>query len=247
MVTPKISLITITYNSELHLEETIKSVINQQYENLEYLIIDGGSTDGTQKIVERYKNYINVFISEKDKGISDAFNKGIIRSTGEIIGIINSDDLLEPDALKAIANSYDPTIDIYSGNVLVWNDQTDKYTTHIPDLEFNRLKLQYNVAHPARFIRKSAYDKWGLYALDLKYKMDIDLIVRFAKAGAKFCHINQPLARFRKGGTTSQSIWKKRNDFYLFITRNGWSVSSFRYIWSLAIIRYYIKKMFRLN
>lgn len=247
MANPKISIITITYNSEAHLEETIKSVIGQQYDNLEYLIIDGGSKDKTLDIVNKYRDNIAYVVSEPDKGISDAFNKGVKAATGEIIGIINSDDLLEPGALHAIAQAYDPTIDIYSGNVLIWDYVTDKCTNHIPDLEFNRLKLQYNVAHPARFIRKSAYDKWGVYALDLRYKMDIDLIVRFAKAGAKFVHIDKPLARFRKGGTTSQSVWKKRNDFYLFVTRNGWSEWSFRYIWCLAVLKYYFKKIFGKN
>ena len=241
MANPKISIITITYNSELHLEETINSIRQQNYSNLEYIIIDGGSTDGTHKIIERYKDFINVFVSEKDKGISDAFNKGINRSTGEIIGIINSDDLLEPEALNAIAEAYDPNVDIYSGNVLVWNDRTNQVYEYSPDIVFDCLKLLYKVAHPSRFIRKSAYEKWGLYSLDLKYKMDIDLIVRFAKAGAKFIHINRSLARFRKGGSTSHPIWKKRNDYYLFVIRNGWSEWSFRYIWCLAVMKYYAK------
>ena len=100
----KISIITITYNSEKTLENTIKSVIGQNYDDLEYIIIDGGSKDGTLKIAEQYKKYISVIVSEPDNGISDAFNKGISHATGELIGIINSDDMLADGALKTIAS-----------------------------------------------------------------------------------------------------------------------------------------------
>ena len=105
MELPKISIITITFNSEKTLEETIESVLSQNYPNLEYLIIDGGSSDGTLEIVKRYKDKIDFVISEPDRGISDAFNKGIRYATGEIVGIINSDDLLLPDALHKVAEN----------------------------------------------------------------------------------------------------------------------------------------------
>ena len=99
----RITIITISFNSEKTLEQTIKSVVGQGYDNLEYIIIDGGSTDGTLDIVNRYRNYITVVVSEKDTGISDAFNKGIVRASGEVIGIINSDDLLADGALAALS------------------------------------------------------------------------------------------------------------------------------------------------
>ena len=96
----------------------------QDYPVLEYVIIDGGSTDGTLDIVERYRDRIAICVSEPDRGISDAFNKGIRHATGEIIGIINSDDILMPGTLKSIAAHYRREVDVYSGNVLVWNDKT---------------------------------------------------------------------------------------------------------------------------
>ena len=100
---PKISIVTITFNSESTVEDTIKSVVSQDYPNLEYIIIDGGSKDGTLEIVDRYRDRIAKVVSEPDKGISDAFNKGIRNATGDIIGIINSDDILLPGALSAVA------------------------------------------------------------------------------------------------------------------------------------------------
>ena len=102
---PRISVITITYNSAATIEETIRSVTMQDYPDLEYVIIDGGSTDGTLDVVQKYKDRIQVVVSEPDKGISDAFNKGVDRATGEIIGIINSDDILLPGALQEVARN----------------------------------------------------------------------------------------------------------------------------------------------
>ncbi len=241
-MTPKISIITITFNSEKTLEETIKSVTDQDYEKLEYLVIDGGSKDHTLDIVSKYRDKISVVVSEPDKGISDAFNKGIQRASGEIIGIINSDDILLPGALKAIAENYDPSIDVYSGNVLIWNEYTGNEAVAKPDITFDKLKLQYGVAHPARFIRKDAYDKYGMYNIEFRYNMDGDLLCRFYKQGAKFFHIDIPLAKFRIGGTTADNIHKKKNDYRLFVKNFGGSEIEFRFIWGEALLKYYIIK-----
>ena len=183
---PKISVITITFNSEATLEETILSVTTQDYPVLEYVIIDGGSTDGTLDIIRKYQNKIQVVVSEPDRGISDAFNKGIARATGEIIGIINSDDILLPGALQKVADMYDSQVDVYSGLILFWDVESDETFPSYPDVTFDKLKLQYNVAHPARFIRKDAYERYGLYQEDLRYMMDIELLCRFYKQGARF-------------------------------------------------------------
>ena len=119
---PRITIVTITFNSAATLEETIRSVTMQDYPALEYVIIDGGSSDGTLDIVQKYRERIQIVVSEPDKGISDAFNKGIARATGEIIGIINSDDILLPGALRELAEVYDPQVDVYSGLILFWNE-----------------------------------------------------------------------------------------------------------------------------
>ena len=240
---PFISIITISYNSDSTIEETIRSVVSQDYDNFEYIIVDGGSSDYTLSIVDKYRSKITKCISEKDHGISDAFNKGIRNAQGEIIGIINSDDILEKDALKKIADYYSPTVDVYSGDLYLWDSATGKMRRCSPDLTFKSLKVQYKVCHPSRFIRKDAYYKWGMYDLNLRYKMDIDLLVRFFRNGARFLHIPYPLARFRLGGTTSDNIQKKKKDYYLFITNNGWTNIDFKKVWIASRIKSFIKRV----
>ena len=235
---PKISIVTITYNSAATLEETVRSVVMQDYPSLEYVIIDGGSSDGTLDIVSKYQDRIRTVISEPDKGISDAFNKGIAHATGEIVGIINSDDILLPDALQEVARHYDPQVDVYSGLILFWNEDTDETFPSYPDVTFDTLKLQYNVAHPARFIRKDAYQRYGLYRVDLRYMMDIELLCRFYKQGAKFLLVDKPLAKFRLGGTTNDPIYKKKEDYRAFVQSFGGSSWDFRRIWLQAVIKY---------
>ena len=235
---PKISIVTITYNSGATLEETILSVTGQDYKNLEYIIIDGGSTDDTLKIVEKYREQIAVVVSEPDKGISDAFNKGISRATGEIVGIINSDDILLPGALTKIAQAYRPETDVYSGLMYCWNDKTGETLLFYPDLTFDRLKLQYSVTHQSRFIRRDAYERFGMFQVEFKYMMDIDLLCRFYHRGAVFQLVDAPLAQFRLGGTTNDPIYKKKEDYRLFVKNYGGSVWDFRWIWLQAVVKY---------
>ena len=240
---PKISIVTITYNSGATLEETILSVTSQDYENLEYLIIDGGSTDNTLEIVEKYREQIAIVVSEPDKGISDAFNKGISRATGEIIGIINSDDILLPGALTRIAQAYKRETDVYSGLMYCWNDKTNEKFLFYPDLTFDRLKLQYSVVHQGRFIRKDAYERFGGFQVELKYMMDIDLLCRFYKGGAVFQLVDAPLAMFRLGGTTNDPIYKKKEDYRLFVKYFGGTAWDFRRIWLQAVVKYNLIQM----
>ena len=235
---PRITIVTITFNSAATLEETIRSVTMQDYPALEYVIIDGGSSDGTLDIVQKYRERIQIVVSEPDKGISDAFNKGIARATGEIIGIINSDDILLPGALRELAEAYDPQVDVYSGLILFWNEETGETFPSYPDVKFDTLKLQYNVAHPARFIRRDAYQRFGLYRVDLRYMMDIELLCRMYQQGAKFKLVEKPLAKFRIGGTTNDPIYKKKEDYRAFVRSFGGSSWDFRRIWMQAVIKY---------
>ena len=159
---PKISIITITFNSEKTLEDTILSVVNQDYDNLEYLIIDGGSKDNTLQVIEKYKEKIAVVISEPDKGISDAFNKGVKLASGDIIGLINSDDILCEDALLTVANSFSPEIDVYRGRTIIWNEQTGAKISCYPSMSFPLYKDIKAVNHQSTFIPKNAYEIWAL-------------------------------------------------------------------------------------
>lgn len=224
MINPKISIITITYNSEKTLEETIQSVITQEYNNLEYLIIDGGSKDKTLEIVDKYRDKISFVISEPDKGISDAFNKGIKYATGEIIGIINSDDILCKDALSILASNYNPDIDVYRGQCIVWNSDSNVEKIDIPTIQYSVYKLSSHVCHPSTFIRKSSYERWGGYSIDLKYMMDADILYRFYANKAKFVYVDKPLAKFRIGGVTSQNWGKKVKEKFCVLRRNGCNI-----------------------
>lgn len=244
MFYPKISIITITFNSEKTLEETVKSIINQDYLNLEYVIIDGGSKDKTLDIIQKYRESIAVVVSEPDKGISDAFNKGIKNATGEIVGIINSDDILLPGTLSKVASHYSKEIDVYSGNVKMWNDTTDEFYIRKPDLVFDNLHKAYRAAHPARFIRRDAYERFGTYNVDLRYMMDVDLLYRFYNHGAKFIHIDEEFVKFRIGGTSSDNHSKKKNDCLIFVANNEGSRFDFYYIWWKSCVKNSVKKMF---
>lgn len=223
LINPQISIVTITFNSEKTLEQTILSVINQGYDNLEYIIIDGGSNDGTLEIVNKYRDKIAVFVSEKDEGISDAFNKGIRAATGVIIGIINSDDILSDGALKTIASEYEPEIDVYRGIMEIWDDINDKKYVNIPAMNFPLNKNIRAVCHPSTFITKAAYEKWGVYRTNMKYRMDADILYRFYIKGAKFKYVNKALAVFRLGGATSDDWRKKIPELRQMIINNGGS------------------------
>lgn len=217
---PKISIITISFNSENTIEETINSVVSQEYSNLEYVIIDGGSTDRTLEIAGKYRDKIATIISEPDKGISDAFNKGIKNATGEIIGIINSDDVLLPGALQAVAAAYEPGMSVYRGNVLIWDNET-KITAY-PSMKFPLHTFKKRiVCHQGTFITKEAYERHNGYKVHFKYMMDAELLVRLYEGGEKFKYVPANLAMFRIGGVTSSSFLKKTGEIERFFRENG--------------------------
>ena len=196
-MTPLISIVTVCYNSAATIEQTILSVLQQQYPAIDYVIIDGGSTDGTQNIINRYRESLGYYISEPDKGISDAFNKGIAAAKGQLIGIINSDDRLLPGALQAIADAYDGTTDVYRGNVIISNESTGFYGRETPSMHFPLAPLTIRCAHQGTFITPESYKRYGGYDLKFRYMMDYDLLTRFYQRGAKFKLFLKKYACFR--------------------------------------------------
>lgn len=232
---PKISIITITYNSGKTLERTIKSVISQNYDNLEYIIVDGGSSDNTLEIVKKYEASIAKWISEPDKGISDAFNKGIRMATGDIVGIINSDDGLMEGALEILSSVYDPNIDVYSGKQLIWNEETGTKVVATPSMHYT-YSGKNSICHPATFVSKKAYDKYGVYDVDYRYVMDYDLLLRYDRAGAKFKFVDSVLAFFTTGGVTFTEYTKERHqETENMLIKNGAKKID---IWIFTIIRW---------
>jgi len=204
-----VSIITITYNSEKYLEETIKSVVGQDYPYIEYIVVDGCSTDGTRDIITRYRNRITKFVSERDEGISDAMNKGIRMASGEVIGIIHSDDFYADSTvvgsvvelfrrsptIKAVYGIQD-FIDPSTGQVLL---------TWGRDAEPDEIKKRMYIPHPTLFVRKEAYDAIGLFRKDYRVAMDYEFALRLAKYTRPH-FLNYKIACMRDMGTSGKQF-----------------------------------------
>jgi glycosyltransferase involved in cell wall biosynthesis len=178
----KISIITPSYNQEQYLEQTIDSVLSQQYSNLEYIIIDGGSTDKSVEIIKRYEKYLTFWVSEKDKGQSDAINKGLKIATGEIINWINSDDWYNPDTLRRVSNYFeDDSVQVVSGRSDVWKEGIFKVCNPGVDIYPDTEKTigWARIDQPETFFRNSAIKKMGLLNPELHYIMDKEWWVRY--------------------------------------------------------------------
>ncbi|WP_276499665.1 glycosyltransferase family 2 protein [Pontibacter litorisediminis] len=202
-VQPLVSIITIVFNGEKFLEQTIQSVINQTYPHIEYIIVDGGSTDGTIEIIKRYSGSISRWISEPDQGISDAFNKGIRLATGQLIGIINADDWFEPEAVAAVVDNYKPGC-VLHGNLQYWNQDGSKALLVMP--KQTSLPRGMTVNHPTVFLDRELYSRYGMFDTSYKMAMDYHLLLRLYKADVPFIYINKTLANMRFGGTSDNWV-----------------------------------------
>jgi len=200
---PVVTIITINFNGAKTLADTLKSVIGQDYPFIEYIVLDGGSTDSSLEIIKNYEQNISYWQSGKDKGISDAFNKGIQKATGEFIGIINSDDWYEERAVSSmIANANNA--DVLYGDMRYWKEGKPDYVfkaTH------TLLHQEMTINHPTTFVRRLFYtEKVGLFNVGYKYAMDYELMLRLQKAGARFVYIPAVLANMRLDGA-SDARW----------------------------------------
>jgi glycosyltransferase involved in cell wall biosynthesis len=220
---PKISIITPSFNSENTIEKTILSVINQQKKYpVEYIVVDGGSTDKTCEIIKKYAKNIDIFISEADSGAYDAMNKGIQFATGEIIGIINSDDWYLENAIKKVEQEFDqhPNIDILYSPIENYY-QGEYIATFIPG-KLEKLSIRFTLNHPSCFIKKSAYIATGLYDLQYKIAADYDLILRLFLNECKFHLIETPLAAYSLNGMSSSPLpWDRAK-----LIKECWKISS---------------------
>lgn len=210
----KVSIITVTYNSEATLADTIDSVVAQDYGNIEYIIVDGKSTDRTCDIIKQYRPHIAKFISEPDKGIYDAMNKGIKMATGNIVGILNSDDFLaRPDAISLIVQQFqaDPALDAVYGNLYyVDNHDTDKIIRYWKSKEYTPRAFfhGWHPAHPTFYTRREVYEKYGLYDLRFPLSADFELMLRlFECCQIRTKLIEAVLVKMRIGGATTKSIF----------------------------------------
>jgi len=209
----KISIVTVVYNNEETIKDAILSVANQSYENIEYIVIDGASTDGTLGAITKLQDKTTEFISEPDEGIYDAMNKGIKLATGDVIGILNSDDFYSNNqVISEVAEVFDasPELDMVMGNVdFVHADNLSNPVRFYSSAKFSPWKLKFGFmpAHPATFIKRSAYDKVGSYKLGYKIAADFDMFVRLLLIDqCKYKVLNQALVRMRLGGVSTSGI-----------------------------------------
>jgi glycosyltransferase involved in cell wall biosynthesis len=201
---PLVSIVTVVFNGEKHLVQTIESVIGQTYPHIEYIIIDGGSSDGSVGIIKSYQHKLSYWVSENDKGISDAFNKGIAKCSGDIVGIINADDWYETDAVEKVVRAIS-NHDVAYGDLSYWKEGKKEMTVK-GDHHF--LKNEMTLNHPTVFVKRNCYTKWGMFSLDYKYAMDYDFLIRVLINHGTFAYVPGVLANMRWEGL-SDTYWKK--------------------------------------
>lgn len=212
LVAMKISLITVVYNGEAFLHECFNSVIQQDYPHIEYLVIDGGSTDKTLSIINQNRSHIDCFVSEKDNGLYDAINKGIRQSTGDIIGILNADDMFaSTDVLSQVASTFtaNPTIDGLYGDLDYVHPTSHKIIRkwRAKKTTFQDLKNGWMPAHPTMYLKRELFDRYGMYALDLGTAADYELILRyFYTHKIKTEYLPVLMVNMRMGGVSNQSL-----------------------------------------
>ncbi len=209
---PKISIITVCYNSAATIRETIDSVLRQDYPNIEYIIVDGNSKDDTKKIVESYGNDIDIFVSEKDNGLYDAMNKAIDMATGEIVGILNSDDIYaEPVIISLVMEEFKKTgADCVFGDLYYFRTgNTNKALRYYRGKQFSRPKMRLGITppHPTFFVRRVAYEKYGKFDLQFRFAADFDLMLRFLYVHSlSYSYIPKIMVKMRLGGVSTDGF-----------------------------------------
>ena len=245
----KVSLITSTFNSAKTVTDTIESILSQDYPNIEYIIIDGASTDRTIEIVESYGNQITKFISEPDRGMYDAMNKGINLATGDIIGILNSDDFYaDKSVISNVVNTF-----IESGSDSIFGDlvyvnptNLTKVTRYYSSANFHPKLFAYGwvPAHPTFFVRRWAYEQYGVFQTNYKIAADYELLTRFlAKHGLSYTYVPQVMVRMRTGGASTANLmsnWILNSEIIRACSENGIKTNWFK------VLSKYFKKVFQL-
>lgn len=206
---PEFSIITVTFNSQETLEDTLKSVLSQTYTDYEYIIIDGSSNDNTDQIIATYKDRFGdklIHVSEPDKGIYDAMNKGIRQASGNVIGILNSDDYYYPQTLATVHAAFQDFGDNYivTGAVKLKSDHKEQLLiTNKERFETKIKQYKMGVRHPATFIPRKVYSEIGLFDLNYKIAADAEFIYRVHLAGYKFHFLSDALVVMRDGGISN--------------------------------------------
>lgn len=209
----KISVITVTYNSAATIESAIESVAAQKFDgDIEYIVVDGGSTDGTLKIVERHSDVVDVWVSEPDRGLYDAMNKGLRLATGDIVGFLNSDDFYtSDDVLDTVAGEMNRQgVDAVFGDIhFVHPSNLNKSVRYYSSRHFVPAALRYGFmpAHPSFYVKRECYVRYGGYDLSYRIASDYDLMVRFFhKHKISYAYINKDMVTMRTGGLSTKNL-----------------------------------------
>jgi len=232
----KISIITVCLNSAEIIEDTIMSALSQDYNNIEYIIVDGGSSDGTLDIMNRYRNNISNLISEPDNGIYDAMNKGVKLATGEILGFLNSGDIYASETVigQIVKSIQTNNTDCCYGNLeYVAENNPDKTVRRWKSQPYQSglFKKGWHPPHPTFFAKKTVFDKYGDFDLSYDIGADYELMLRFLeKHSVKSCYIPSVLVKMRNGGKSNRNLWqiiKANIECYRAWKRNNLKVSPF--------------------
>lgn len=211
----KVSIITSCFNREKTITQAIESVLSQDYQNIEYIVVDGASKDNTLAIINRYRGRISHIISEPDNGMYEGINKGIRAATGDIIGLLHSDDFLfSTNTISRIVKRFEETQAdfIYGNGLFVDSDNTDKVVRNWMGGKYSKWKVRHGwlPLHPTCYIRKSCMDKWGLYDESYKIAADSDFLFRYLyEADLKVEYLNEYIVRMRMGGLSTDSKRRK--------------------------------------
>jgi len=208
--TPLVSVITVCMNSEKTIERTIKSVQDQTYSNIEYLVIDGYSKDRTIEIIKQYSSFISYFLSEPDNGIYDAINKGITASRGEFIAILNSDDYYLKDSIEKVMAIFlqDLDIDILYGD-LVMIDENNNYNYILKGQAPEQLRYFMAIPHPTAFIRRKVYEELGGYSLEYRIASDRDFMLRAINRKYRFYYLDETITCMSIHGSSNVNVIPK--------------------------------------
>ena len=223
---PIVSVITIVYNRKKDLQATFRSVFEQSYDNIEYIVVDGGSSDGTLELIQENDDKIGYWRSEPDKGLYDAMNKGLSLAKGDYLWFMNAGDLIyDKDTVKNLVSKAGREADIYFGETLLfdedgkeWGLRSEVTTQKLPkDLSWRSLKLGMVVCHQSILVKRDLAPE---YILDHPYSADIDWVIKSLKNAKRIVNTDQILSRYLMGGFSKKNLIKSWNDRYKILARH---------------------------
>jgi glycosyltransferase involved in cell wall biosynthesis len=245
----KVSIITAAYNSEKTIRDTIDSVLSQDYPEIEYIVIDGASRDGTMGIVQSYGTRIKTVLSEPDRGMYDAMNKGIALATGDVVGILNSDDFYADRGVIArmVAALATAAVDAVFGDLVYVNAaDRDQVTRYYSSANFHPRLFAYGwmPAHPTFFVKRWAYERYGVFQIDYKIAADYELVTRFlGRHRLSYTYLPQVMVHMRTGGASTNG-WKStvilNREIIRACAENGIKTNWFK------VLSKYVTKVFQL-